>query len=105
MSVRILRRRKSVEDLEAIADHIAKDSPAAAVRFLENAESTLRQLAQSPGASTRFESNLPELANVRFRRVSGFPNHIVFFVEHRDAIEKLRILHGAQELESELETT
>ena len=78
MTVRILRRRKAAQDAEEIAGHIAKDSLVAAVRFLEKVESTLKDLAEFPGAGSSFESDHPELANLRFRRVKGFPNHVVF---------------------------
>lgn len=105
MTVRILRRLKAAQDAEAIADYIAKDSLKAAVRFLENTESTLVELAELPGTGSRFESLHPELDNLRFRRVKGFPNHFVFFIEHKDAIEVVRILHGAQDLDTELRKT
>ena len=75
MTVRILRRPKAAQDAESIADYIAETSLKAAVRFLENTESTLMELAESPGAGSAFESVHPELADLRFRRVKGFPNH------------------------------
>jgi plasmid stabilization system protein ParE len=40
MSVRVLRRPKAAQDVESIADYIAETSLKAAVRFLENTEST-----------------------------------------------------------------
>ena len=103
--MRILRRRKAAQDTEEIADHIAKDSLVAAARFLENVESTLKDLATFPDAGSPFESEHPELANLRFRRVKGFPNHVVFYVEHRKAIEVVRILYGARDLDTELRKT
>ena len=105
MTVLIQRRRKAAQDAEEIADYIAKESLAAAVRFLENVESTLRDLAAFPGAGSPFESEHPELANLRFRRVKGFPNHVVFYVEHTHAIEVVRILYGARDLDTELRKT
>ena len=93
MTVRILRRTKAAQDAEEIADYVAKDSLVAAVRFLENTELTLKDLAAFPGAGSLFESDHPELANLRFRRVKGFPNHVIFYVEHNDAIEVVRILY------------
>ena len=102
MRSRILRRLKAAQDAEDIADNIAKDSSEAAVRFLENAESTLTYLAESPGIGSPFESDHPDLSNLRFRRVKGFPNHVIFYVEHPGAIEVVRILHGARDLGSEL---
>lgn len=105
MTVRILRRRKAVQDAEEVADHIAKDSLVAAVRFLENVETTLKDLAAFPGAGSPFESEHPELANLRFRRVKEFPNHLVFYIVHTNAIEVVRILYGARDLDTELRRT
>jgi len=102
MSARILRRLKAARDVEDIADYIAKDSLAVAERFLENAESTLKDLSDAPGIGSPFESDHPELANLRFHRVKGFPNHLVFYLEHTGAIEVIRILHGARDLDTEL---
>ncbi|HUG69892.1 MAG TPA: type II toxin-antitoxin system RelE/ParE family toxin [Pirellulaceae bacterium] len=105
MTVRILRRQKAAQDAEDIADHIAEDSLVAALRFLENVESTLKDLAAFPGAGSPFESAHPELANLRFRRVKESPNHVIFYVEHTNAIEVVRILHGARDLDAELRRT
>jgi toxin ParE1/3/4 len=102
MSIRILRRLKASEDAESIASYIAQDSLPAALRFLENLRVTLKELADTPGSGSRFESLHPDLANLRFRRVKGFPNHVIFFFERKEAIEVVRILHGAQDLDSEL---
>ena len=38
-------------------------------------------------------------------RVKGFPSHLIFCVEHKDAIEVVRILHGARDLDAELGKT
>jgi toxin ParE1/3/4 len=102
MPVRILRRSKSVSDAESIADWIAKDSLAAALRFLESVEATLNQLAEFPSCGNPFQVDLPGLTNLRFARVRGFPNCIVFYIEHKAAIEIIRILHGARDIEAEL---
>jgi len=102
MSTRILRRLKAAEDAESIANYIAQHSLTAALRFLENLQITLKELADTPGGGSRFESLNADLANLRFRRVQGFPNHVIFFFEHEKAIEVVRILHGAQDLDTEL---
>ena len=38
-------------------------------------------------------------------RVKGFPSHLIFYVEHIDEIEVVRILHGARDLDAELGKT
>ena len=102
MTSRVLRRLKAAHDAESIANDIAEDSLEAAVRFLENTETTLADLAMSPGIGSPFESDRPAPCNLRFRRVKGFPNHLIFYIEHADAIEVVRILHGARDIDSEL---
>jgi len=102
VAVRVLRRRQAAADAELIAEFIGKQSLEAAVRFLTQAEATIAYLAEFPGLGGRFLSDIPELAQMRVRRVKGFPNHLVFYIEHRDAIEIVRILHGAMDLEVEL---
>ncbi len=105
MPARILRRPKAAADAESFADWIAKDSLAAALRFLENVEATLERLADFPGSGSPYQIDVPTLHNLRFARVVGFPNHVVFYLEHSTAIEVVRILHGARAIDAELRGT
>jgi len=100
MAVRILRRIQAAMDVEEIADYIARDRLEAAIRFLENTEATLRFLANSPGIGNPFKIEHLELANLRTTRVQGFPNHVIFYIEHSDAIEVVRIMHGARDIDA-----
>jgi toxin ParE1/3/4 len=102
MAKRILRRPKAAADVEEIADYIAKDSLESALRFLDCVEWTLLQLAKLPGCGSSFLSAHPELRNLRVFRVGDFRNHVIFYIEHVDAIEVIRVLHGARDLDSEL---
>jgi toxin ParE1/3/4 len=102
MTARVLRRLRAAQDAEEIANYLAKDSLAAAVRFLENTEVTLADLASSPGIGSPFAVDYPQLANLRFGRVKGFPKHMIFYLDHGNAIEVVRILHGARDLDAEL---
>ncbi len=102
MTVRILRRPKAAQDAEQIADYIARDSLEASVRFLENTESTIRFLAEFPAIGSLFKTKLSGVKNMRVFHVKGFPNHVIFYLEHPGAIELIRILHGARDFESEL---
>ncbi len=102
MAARILRRIKAAIDAEQIADYIAADSLEAAIRFLENTEATIQYLAASPSIGSPFKVEHSELTNLRSSRVQGFPNHVIFYVEHPDAIEIVRIIHGARDIDAEL---
>jgi toxin ParE1/3/4 len=103
MTVRILRHIKAVEDAEGIADFIAQNSLEAAIRFLENTEATFKYLARSPSIGGAIATDRPDLANLRTCRVKGFPNHVIFYIEHPNSIEIVRIMHGSRDLESELQ--
>lgn len=102
MTARILRRIRAAKDAEEIANHIASDSLDAALRFLENTEATLKLLAEFPSIGASFQSDISELHGLRSCRVKGFPNHLVFYFEHSNAIEVVRILHGARDIDQEL---
>jgi len=102
VAVQVLRRIQAARDAEAIADYIGKRSLDAAVRFLLQTEATLEYLAEFPSMGGRFVSDIPEFAQLRVCRIKGFPNHLIFYIEHHAAIDILRILHGAMDLEAEL---
>lgn len=102
MPAKIQRRIQAARDVEETAEYIAKDSLEAALRFLQQTKSTLQYLAENPGIGGRFVSDHPEFENLRACRVKGFPNHVIFYIEREGAIEIVRILHGAMDLEAEL---
>ena len=101
MPLKILRRIHAADDAEAIADYIGKQSPEAAIRFLLKAESILAFLAENPDLGGRFPLTVPELAAMRVWRVDGFPNHLIFYIRHPAAIEIVRILPGAMDIEAQ----
>lgn len=52
----VFRRTIVLEDLQGLADHIARDNLDAAIRFLDAAELTFQRLAESPILATRASS-------------------------------------------------
>ena len=80
-------------DLDAIWDYIANDSPTNADRFLERLVTTL----------TTTLSTLPFAGRSRDEFEAGlrsFPveNYIAFYRVRKDAVEIVRIIHGARDL-------
>jgi len=102
MSMLILRRRAAYRDVEEIANYIAEHNLTAAIQFMDNAEVTIGELGQFPSSGSPYLSNVPGLEGIRFHRIKGFPNHLVFYRAHQDAIEVIRVLHGARNLDAEL---
>lgn len=85
-------------DLDDQAAYLARNaSLETALRFYDSARTTFEQIARSPGLGERRESTNPRLANLRVRRVEGFEAHLIFYRPADDAIEIIRVLHGARD--------
>jgi len=92
-------------DLMDCAAYLAEHgSLRVALRFLECAEATFRTLAEHPGFGRMREFGRPELTGLRSFRVQDFENYLVFYLPREPGIEVVRVLHGAQDLESIFET-
>ena len=87
------------DDIIEGALYIAGDDPAAAERFLTAVERTFDTLARSPhiGAARTFAN--PLLQGVRMFPVTGFRNHLVFYRPVDTAVEIIRVLHAARDIE------
>jgi|SRR5262245_63055246 plasmid stabilization system protein ParE len=81
-------------ELEAIGDHIARDSPLRAETFLEELLESCRALGEMP---MRFPV-VPRLATLGIRRrVHG--NYLILYRVGRRDVEILHVLHGAMDYE------
>ncbi|HWT11524.1 MAG TPA: type II toxin-antitoxin system RelE/ParE family toxin [Allosphingosinicella sp.] len=79
-------------DLEAIADHIAKDDPARALGFVRDLRDSCLGLADFPH---RFPL-LPRYERYGVRhRVHG--NYLIFYRAEADQVTVIHILHGAMD--------
>ena len=65
---RFLLREAAVNDLDELAAYIQKDSPQAAIRFLEAAQETFGVLARTPELGGVFESRNPRFSGIAFGR-------------------------------------
>ncbi len=85
-----------------LATHIGKDSASAADRFLNACEATFEFLVESPqiGAIYPIKSRL---SGLRVWRVKGFSSHLTFYTVRQNAIEIVRVVHGARDLDVVLE--
>jgi len=95
---RIVKHERAQLDLQLRSEYICQYNPRAALRFLDAAEATIRQLAASPGIGTRFDPDQPSLAELRFFPINGFKNDLVFYRLIPDGIEIVRVLHGARDI-------
>ena len=87
-------------DLWQIARHIAQDNHRAAIRFLNAAEATFKQLAQSPELGSLGEFQAPILQGIRRWRVNRFTDYLIFYRQRSEGIEVIRVLHGARDIDA-----
>lgn len=89
MSFRLLPQ--AVTDIESIADHIAADSPAAAVRRFDSLERRLQRLGDMPGIGAPRSEVRPDL------RLLPAGSYLILYRWIGDDAEIVRLLHGARE--------
>lgn len=88
-------------DLLDIVRWIRADNPAAAVRFVDAFKSSVELLSRMPEIGRpRPDLGAPE---ARSWRVKGFRKHLIFYEAFPDRVRLLRVLHGARNLQAELE--
>jgi len=74
-------------------------SAATANRFEKMLMKTLSRIQTYPELGSPWESAVTPVENVRFRTIERFRNHVVFYRVVGDAINVIRVLHSAQNLE------
>jgi toxin ParE1/3/4 len=89
--VRLLRAESYGEDLERIAEHIARDKPRAALAMWDEIEAQVERLRTFPNSGRR-----GRLKGTRELVVPRTPFIVVYRVG-QDRVELLRVLRGAQQ--------
>ena len=93
--VRITPRAAS--DIDACFAWIRKDNPAAALRLLDAIERTCDLLSRMPGIGSPRYAEISLVHGVRMLPVTGFKNYLLFYIEHEDSVDIIRVLHGARD--------
>lgn len=91
MTGRLIVRPSARDDLIGIGRYIARDSPAAADRFVDRLAATSGSLAEQPGIGRPH----PTRRELRLFRVGEY---LILYREVPDGIEVLRYLHGRRDL-------
>jgi toxin ParE1/3/4 len=87
-------------ELWTIWKFIAQDNPDAAMRVIEAAYETFKNLAVTPGLGRPHKFRNTKLKAVRSWRVSGFDNYLIFYRPVPEGIEVLHVYHGARDIEA-----
>lgn len=93
-----IHRHPQVEDdiFEAAA-YLIERSPAAARRFVDAVETTLKNLAHWRRIGSRKSFSQRQLAGIRTWHIAGFRNYLIYYMPAADGIYVLAILHGARD--------
>lgn len=100
--IRITPRADS--DIDACFAWIRKDNPAAALRLLDAIERTCDLLSRMPGIGSPRYAEISLVHGVRMLPVTGFKNYLLFYIEHEDSVDIIRVLHGARDLPEALQS-
>lgn len=98
MKRRIVLRRHVPDDLAAIVDYLADQSPDVADRFITAVPATLEELSEMPGKGSPKQFRSKKLAGIRSWNVGDFRNYLILYRTTTEAIEVIAIVHGAQDL-------
>jgi toxin ParE1/3/4 len=90
--IRISPRARS--DLIEIWSYIAEDSVAHADVFIDKLYKTMQAIANRPGSGRRREELAPGILSFTFGR------YIIFYRASLDAMEIVRVLHGARDIQT-----
>jgi toxin ParE1/3/4 len=100
MSGRLVKKMAAQQDLVDHFAFIGKDSLDAASRLLIAAEKAFELLLEMPGLGRTWEVRNPRLAGLRMWPIRGFDKYLIFYRPIEDGIEIVRVLHGAQDIQS-----
>lgn len=95
--MKVVRRRQAVEDIDEHAAYIADRNIRSAYRFLDKVEETFEFLALHPKiGSPRFDNIA---SGLRAWPVATFGSYIILYFVARNAVQIVRVVHGARDIE------
>lgn len=98
--MRSLERSPQAErELAEIADHLAQQSPQAALDFLEAAEAACCRIADFPEIGGIYETLNRRLQGLRVWPIPKFEQYLIFYRLRSEIVDVVHVLHGARDLE------
>jgi toxin ParE1/3/4 len=85
-------------DEAEIYEYLAQRSAGTAQRFLDMVNETLHGLCKTSVPGVPWNSESPGASGLRWVKVRGFKNYLMFFRVSDEHIAVIRILHGARDL-------
>jgi len=102
VTLRVFIEELAERDLESHIDFIAADNPRKAAEFIEAVQSAFVRLGELPRIGKVREFRDPRLVGVRSWPIPQFANYLIFYRITETALEVLRVLHGARDIDGAL---
>ncbi len=99
MNLEIRKKPQAERDIEECFVFIGESNLDIAVHFLVAVEETIEELTANPLIGNRRHFKNPRLKNLRRLLVKNFHEYQIFYFVEPDAIEIVRVLHGARDLQ------
>jgi toxin ParE1/3/4 len=97
----VIRRAAADEDIGEAVDYYAVESVATADRFIDELKRLVQLIGKTPRIGSPRYSHELNIANLRFQKMGKFP-YLIFYVEHEEYIDILRVLHEHRDMPSKL---
>jgi toxin ParE1/3/4 len=97
----VIRRAAADEDIGEAVDYYAVESVATADRFIDELKRNVDMIGKTPRIGSPRYSHELNIAGLRFQKMGRFP-YLIFYVEHEEYIDVLRVLHEHRDMPSEL---
>ena len=94
MAHRVVWSRRALQDVEAIAEYIAEDSPAYAAVVVKNIVQQTRQLPQFPRSGRK----VPEFDDENIRELLAYSYRIIYRLQ-QDEVLIAPVIHGKRLLQ------
>jgi toxin ParE1/3/4 len=85
-------------DINSHFSYIDQQNHAAAIRFLQAAEASCKELTAMPELGQRQQFRRESLTDLRAWQVRGFENFVIYYRPIEDGIEVVRVLHAARDI-------
>jgi toxin ParE1/3/4 len=100
MSREIILHEEAEYDIIDHAYYLAENSMKTSLRFRKAVRDACEQLAEMPGLGALRDYKNSLLVGLRMWPVPGFQNYLLFYIPREEFVEIVRVLHGAQDIES-----
>lgn len=99
----VVRRRRASDDIEAAIDFcLAEAGIEIASSFVSQLEEAIKRIAKQPAAGSERYGHELQIHNLRKWPIKRFP-FFIFYIEKKDRIEVVRVLHKNMDMPTRLD--